>query len=178
LVKEDELVQRTKFDDADCPVARALDAIGGWWSLLIVRDAFDGARRFSDYQKSLGVSKGILTTRLRELVARGVLRMTPAPDGGPRQEYLLTDSGRDLFPVIVAMRQWAETHCFEPNEQRSVLVDTATGHPVARLQVCSAAGQVLDAASTSVRKVSRSGSVDGAHPLRRIRRGRAVSRRS
>ena len=62
------MVKRTSLADVDCPVARALDAIGDWWSLLIVRDAFDGIRRFGDFQKNLGVSKGILASRLRDLV--------------------------------------------------------------------------------------------------------------
>ena len=66
-------MKRTGFAKADCPVARALDAIGDWWSLLIVRDAFDGLRRFGDFQKNLGIAKGMLTTRLRTLVELGVL---------------------------------------------------------------------------------------------------------
>src|ERR1700751_3546279 len=99
-------MQRPGSAKADCPVARALDAIGDWWSLLIVRDAFDGLRRFGDFQHNLGIAKGMLTTRLRKLVELGVLELVPASDGSAYQEYALTRKGRDLFPVVVSLRQW------------------------------------------------------------------------
>src|SRR5215475_492106 len=116
------MVKRTSLEDANCPVARSLDAIGDWWSLLIIRDAIDGVRRFSDFQKGLGVSKGILATRLRNLVALGILEMASASDGSAYQEYVLTRKGRDLFLVVVALRQWGEQHCFTRGEPHSVLV--------------------------------------------------------
>lgn len=72
------MVKRTRFDESDCPVARSVDAIGDWWSLLIVRDAFDGSRRFGEFQRSLGVAKNILASRLRDLVAGGIFDMAPA----------------------------------------------------------------------------------------------------
>lgn len=149
------MAKRNHFEDADCPVARALGAVGEWWSLLIVRDAFDGVRRFSDFQQSLGVSKGILTTRLRRLVALGILEPAPASDGTAYQEYALTEKGRGLFPVVVGLRQWGEDHCFKPGEPRSVLVDARTGQPVGRLNVQSSTGEVLTAAETIVKKAVR-----------------------
>ena len=91
------MAKRLRFGEADCPVARALDAIGDWWSLLIIRDAFDGLRRFNEIQANLGIAKGMLSTRLRDLVARGVLDVAPASDGSAYQEYVLTQKGRDLF---------------------------------------------------------------------------------
>ncbi len=103
-------MKRTGFAKADCPVARALDAIGDWWSLLIVRDAFDGLRRFGDFQKNLGIAKGMLTTRLRTLVELGVLEQVAASDGSAYHEYVLTKRGHDLFPVVVGLRQWGEAH--------------------------------------------------------------------
>lgn len=148
------LVQRTSFAHAACPVARSLDAIGDWWSLLIVRDAFDGVRRFGEFQKGLGVSKGILAARLRELVDQGVLATVPASDGSAYQEYVLTDRGRALFPVVVALRQWGEDHCFDPGEPRSTLVDTARGKPIARLEIKAGDGRSLAAEDTRVSKVS------------------------
>jgi len=75
---QDDMVKRTSLEGAACPVARALDAIGDWWSLLIVRDAFDGVRRFGEFQKSLGVAKNILSDRLRTLVAHEILAAAPA----------------------------------------------------------------------------------------------------
>jgi DNA-binding HxlR family transcriptional regulator len=148
------VVKRTSLEDAECPVARSLDTIGDWWSLLIVRDAFDGVRRFSDFQKGLGVSKGILTTRLRDLVARGVLKMAPASDGSAYQDYVLTGKGHELFPVIVALRQWGQDHCFRPGERHSVLVENTTGVPLARLEVRSRSGRTLTPADTTVRKLT------------------------
>lgn len=101
-------MKRKSLEDAQCPVARTLDVIGDWWSLLIVRDAFDGVSRFSEFQKGLGMAKNILSTRLRTLVAHGILEIAPASDGSAYQEYILTDKGRALFPVIVGLRQWGK----------------------------------------------------------------------
>jgi DNA-binding HxlR family transcriptional regulator len=116
-----------------------------------VRDAFDGVRRFSDFQRSLGVSRGIRATRLRRLVALGILQPSPASESS-YQESTLTDKGRALFPVVVGLRQWAEGYCFAPGEPHSVLVDTRTGQPVGRLQVRSTAGRALTDADTTVKK--------------------------
>ena len=149
------MVKRTSMADADCPVARALDVIGDWWSLLIVRDAFDGIRRFGDFQKNLGVSKGILASRLRELVELGILATAPVSDDSAYQEYVLTEKGDDLFPVVVGLRQWGEVHCFGSTERHSVLVDNANGRPVAPLEVKSRSGRQLRSVDTSVRKVKR-----------------------
>jgi DNA-binding HxlR family transcriptional regulator len=149
------MAKRVSLRKAECPVARALDAVGDRWSLLIVRDAFDGARRFGEFQQSLGVSRGILTARLRHLVALGVLDTAPASDGTAYLEYVLTPKGADLFPLMVALRQWGEGHCFAPGEKRSVLVETRSGRPVGRLAVRSEAGRVLAAADTTVQKVAR-----------------------
>src|SRR5215813_12549754 len=81
LEADTQMVKRTSHKRASCPVARPLDAIGDWWSLLIIRDAFDGLRRFGEFRESLGVAKNILATRLRNLVAHGILEMVPASDG-------------------------------------------------------------------------------------------------
>lgn len=113
-----------------CPVARTVDLIGDRWSLLIVRDAFDGVRRFGDFQSGLGVARSVLTHRLKGLVEAGILEVRPASDGTSYQEYVLTAKGESLFPVVVALRQWAEQHMFEPHEAHSQLVDTATGQPL------------------------------------------------
>jgi DNA-binding HxlR family transcriptional regulator len=159
------MVRRRSLDRADCPVARSLDTIGDWWSLLIVRDAIDGVRRFNDFQKGLGVSKGILATRLRDLVARGVLETVPASDGSAYQEYRLTRKGRELFPVVVALRQWGEHHCFTPSEPHSVLVEKNTGQRVGMLELRSRSGHILTASDTLVEKV-----VKPTPSRRRVRR--------
>jgi DNA-binding HxlR family transcriptional regulator len=139
--------------DATCPVARAVDIVGDKWSLLIIRDAFDGVRRFSQLQRSLGIAKNILAARLRDLVEAGVLRTEPAPGGSAYQEYVLTEKGEDLFDLIVSLRQWGQGHAFEPGEQHSILVDVATGEPVPRLSYTTPDGHQVQARQTRVRKV-------------------------
>ncbi|WP_283194692.1 helix-turn-helix domain-containing protein [Rhizobium sp. AN80A] len=144
------MVKRVSLWNAGCPVARALDAIGDWWSLLIIRDAFDGKRRFGEFQTGLGISKGVLSTRLRDLVKRGILETVPASDGTAYRDYVLTDKGRGLFPVIVALRQWGEDHLFADGEVRSSLVDREKRAPVARLEVRSADNRPLIWSETEV----------------------------
>ena len=148
------MVKRTSFGNAPCPVARALDVIGDWWSLLIIRDAFDDVRRFSEFEASLRIAKGILSSRLRDLIGRGILDTAPASDGSAYREYVLTEKGRGLFLVIVALRQWGEDHLYGPGEPRSSLVDTETGTPVLRLELRSADGNRIEWDKTRVRKVS------------------------
>ncbi|MDT0447823.1 winged helix-turn-helix transcriptional regulator [Streptomyces hesseae] len=147
------MVARTRFDADPCPVARSVDAIGDWWSLLIVRDAFDGSRRFGEFQRSLGVAKNILTTRLRVLEQAGVMRTAPASDGSPYREYVLTEKGRALFPVIVALRQWGESHCFEPEEAHSRLLDRRTGRPLSPLEIRAGDGRPVGPDETVVEKL-------------------------
>lgn len=143
-------VQQTRFDEADCPVARTVDVVGDGWSLLIVRDAFDGSRRFGEFQRGLGVAKNILATRLRALVEAGVLEVGPAADGSSYHEYALTSKGRDLFPVIVALRQWGEAHAFAAGEPHSRLVDRADGRPLRPLSIHAADGRTVGPDETVV----------------------------
>lgn len=147
------MVKRTSHSAARCPVARPLDAIGDQWSLLILRDAFEGATRFSAFQKSLGVSRNVLSVRLRNLVDHGILDTAPAADGSTYQEYVLTEKGRSLFPVLVALRQWGETFFFTPDESHVVLVDRKHGLPVRRVEVRSQDGRLLGPGDTAVTRV-------------------------
>ncbi|MEU3573039.1 helix-turn-helix domain-containing protein [Kitasatospora sp. NPDC036755] len=135
--------KRTTHEESTCPVARPLDVVGDGWTLLIVRDAFDGLRRFGQFQKNLGLAKNILSARLANLVANGVFELAPAADGSPYQEYLLTEKGRALFPVITALRQWGDQWFFTEGEPRARLVDSRSGVPVAPVEVHSADGRVL-----------------------------------
>jgi DNA-binding HxlR family transcriptional regulator len=137
------MVKRTNMDSATCPVARSLDAIGDWWSLLIVREAFVNVRRFGDFQKRLGLAKNILATRLRDLVAGGILEMRPASDGSAYQEYVLTEKGRSLVTVMIALRQWGEEHLYKPGEPTTILLDRRNKKPLAKLQVMSEDGRPL-----------------------------------
>ncbi|AGT08765.1 winged helix-turn-helix transcriptional regulator [Paracoccus aminophilus] len=146
------MVKRIRFETADCPVARALDVIGDWWSLLIIRDAFDGVRRFSEFQTGLSIAKGMLATRLRDLTERGILETAPASDGSAYKEYVLTPKGRGLFLVIVALRQWGEGHLYPEGEPHSALIDRETALPVAGLELRAQDGRPLEWADTELRK--------------------------
>jgi len=144
-------VKRTSLAGDSCPVARALDVFGDWWSLLIIRDASLGRRRFGEFQASLGLAKNILTTRLRTLVERGILKMVPASDGSAYQEYVLTPKGHGIFPILVALRQWTEEFDDHPDEIATIMVDRDKGKPVKKLALFSEDGRVLGAADTTLK---------------------------
>ena len=144
-------MRRTSLKSANCPVARSLDVIGDWWSLLIIRDAFLGIRRFSEFQKNLGCAKNILTVRLRALVEHGILTTAPASDGSAYQEYLLTPKGRGVFPVLVALRQWSEEFDDRPEEIATLLVDRDKGRPVRKLELHADDGRLLRIGDTELR---------------------------
>ena len=129
--------------DSICPVARSLDVVGEWWSLLIIRDAMLGVKRFSDFERRLGMAKNILTARLKTLVEGGILRIVPASDGSAYNEYELTPRGADLLPVMVAFRQWGERHMFPSGDEHSELHDKKNHKPLAKLIVKSADGRAL-----------------------------------
>lgn len=140
-------------NNAQCPVARALEVLGDRWALMILRDAFDGLRRFSEFQKNLGLAKNILTSRLKLLVESGLLMTQPASDGSAYKEYVLTDKGRSVFPVVVGLRQWGERFLFEAGETRSELVDGVTGQALEILQVRGQEGRVLHPEDCQRRRV-------------------------
>ncbi|HVD01703.1 MAG TPA: helix-turn-helix domain-containing protein [Candidatus Dormibacteraeota bacterium] len=101
-------MKRTSFARMECSIAQSLEVVGEWWTLLVVRDAFLGVRRFEDFQRRLGVSRNVLTERLAKLVDNGILEPVRYLEHPPRSEYRLTDKGRDLYPVIVSLRQWGD----------------------------------------------------------------------
>lgn len=148
-------MKRTSHQDADCPIARSLDAIGDWWSLLIVRDALLGLSRFGEFQKSLGMAKNILSARLRSLTALGILKAMPATDGSPHREYRLTPKGRDLYWVLVALRQWGDRYQFPGGTSPTALVDRRDGLPVQPLELHAADGRLLGPADTRLDRLVR-----------------------
>ena len=145
------MVKRTSLENDDCPVARSLDALGDWWSLLIIRDALLGIRRFSEFQKNIGLAKNILTVRLRTLVGHGILKTVPASDGSAYQEYVLTPKGRGVFPVLVALRQWSEAFSCEDGGFKTLLVDRKRGRPVRKLEIRAEDGRLLADGDTELR---------------------------
>lgn len=139
------------WTDPSCPVARSVDLVGDRWSLLVIRDAMDGARSFTAFQQRTGIARNILSDRLRRLTAHGLLTQIDAPSG-KRRLYELTDAGRDLFPVVVALRQWGERHAFAAGEAHSVLTDYR-GAPLPELVVTAADGTPLTSTNTRVEHV-------------------------
>jgi DNA-binding HxlR family transcriptional regulator len=141
-------VQRASFEDVNCSVAQCLEAVGEWWTLLIVRDAFLGVRRFDDFQARLGISRNILNQRLRHLVDHGVLERRPYQANPPRSEYLLTDKGRDLWHVVAAMRQWGDKWA-APDGPPLRVRHMSCGRLVQVVAVCSHCGEPLDVRSVT-----------------------------
>lgn len=133
---------RKRFPDTHCSVARALNDVGDWWSLLVVKEAMLGTRRFVDFQQNLGIARNILCDRLARLLENGVLVKQDVGEHGTRYEYRLTDKGRDLFTVITALRQWSDRWNGESGGPE--LVDRANGEPVPTVAVQSRDGRILD----------------------------------
>ncbi|MCZ0210730.1 helix-turn-helix domain-containing protein [Streptomyces sp. UMAF16] len=136
-------MRKTDLSGEPCPVARSLGEVGDWWSLLIVRDALSGVSRFSDFQRSLGCARNILSARLAKLVEIGVLVIEPASGADIYHRYRLTEKGKALRVVLVALRQWGETHLFGDGEECLRLVDTRDGEPVAPLEMRAHDGRIL-----------------------------------
>ena len=124
-------MKRKPLNDAPCCIARSLDQIGEWWSLLIVRDILQlGNRRFGELLESLGCARNMLSARLKRLVACGILTTGPAADGSAYQEYRLTEKGRDLYLTLIALHQWGERWNSRPGEKLPEIVERATGKPI------------------------------------------------
>jgi DNA-binding HxlR family transcriptional regulator len=136
-------MKKANLADADCPVARALEIVGDWWSLLIVRDALTGMRRFGQFAAHLGLAKNILADRLKKLVAHGIFEVVPASDGSAYSEYAITQKGIDLFWVLVALRQWSDKWIEGADQCEEILVDAENGRPVKPLQLHAADGRQL-----------------------------------
>ena len=123
-----------------CSVAQCLEVVGEWWSMLLIRDCFLGVRRFDEFQERLGISRNVLTQRLSKLVAAGVLEKQAYQDNPVRYEYVLTDKGRDLWPVLTSMRQWGDVHA-APQGPPVRVIHRGCGH-AARLELhCADCGE-------------------------------------
>jgi DNA-binding HxlR family transcriptional regulator len=127
----------------NCGVGQALEALGDWWTLLVVRDAFFGVRRFADFERSLGIAKNVLSARLRHLVAHGILERVDVGRAGERFEYLLTEKGEALLPVLTALREWSDTFVFGPGREPLLVLDRRTGRRVPPLRVTGDDGRPL-----------------------------------
>jgi DNA-binding HxlR family transcriptional regulator len=119
-------MQHKSFSDMACPIARSLERVGEWWSILILRDALAGLTRFEEFQKNLGIAPNMLSRRLAGLVEAGLLERRRYCDRPPRDEYVLTEIGRDFRPVLAALLAFGNRH-FAPEGPSVVIVDAVTG---------------------------------------------------
>ena len=138
-------VRRRRFTRENCSIARALEAIGDWWTLLIVREAMLGTRRFADFASELPIARNILTRRLAHLVRNGVLARVNAGTHGPRYEYELTPRGKDLATLMTALRQWGDRWVFGEGKEPVVVRDRRTGRPIPRLRILDESGAPISA---------------------------------
>ncbi len=134
-----------------CSVARSLEVIGEWWTLLIVRDAFFGVTRFEEFQDRLGIARNVLATRLDTLVAHGVLERRPYDEARSRYDYVLTDKGKALWPVLVTIRQWGDEWVLGAGNEPVHLVHTTCGHRSAAVLHCDHCGEAIHRRDVRVR---------------------------
>jgi DNA-binding HxlR family transcriptional regulator len=138
----------TSLADWNCSIARTLDVVGEWWTLLILRDAFRGTRRFDDFQASLGLARSVLTARLNKLTEHGVLDRRAYSDHPPRYEYRLTEKGRALFPVIAALIRWGDQWAPTAAGPPVVFVHDTCGNITAPVLICPHCHCEVTAANT------------------------------
>jgi DNA-binding HxlR family transcriptional regulator len=140
-------MRKVSFADMNCLIAQALEIVGEWWTLLILRDAFLGIRRFDDFVDRLGISRNVLTDRLDKLVAADVLERRAYDEGRGRYDYVLTDKGRALWPVITTLREWGDEWVTGKGNEPVVVEHRTCGKTTHTRLVCSCCGEVLDARS-------------------------------
>ena len=157
------MARRTSFSEMNCSIARTLEVVGEWWTMLIVRDAFLGVRRFEDFQRRLGIARNVLTVRLDRLVAEGVLERYRYQDRPERHEYRLTEKGIDLYPVVVSLMRWGDRWAAPAGGPPVVLVHD--GHDASPVLACERCGEEL--APRQVTPRPGPGAVEGQVPPRR-----------
>ena len=145
---------RKRFDEMPCAIAQTLNQVGDWWTLLIVRDAMKGARRFSDFHDSTGIAKNILTDRLNKLVDNQIMARVEVGVRGQRQEYILTERGEALFPILIAMQQWGDCWVYGHEQMPLELVDTRNGERLAPMAVSNISGGPVSHQHVGVKPVS------------------------
>ena len=139
-------MKRTSFGEMNCSVAQCLEVVGEWWTMLIVRDALLGVRRFEEFQTRLGIARNVLAARLEHLVDHGVFERVPYQQRPERHEYRLTAKGRDLWTVVVAMRQWGDRWA-APEGPPVQMVHTNCGEATVAVPTCAHCAQPLHLSS-------------------------------
>jgi DNA-binding HxlR family transcriptional regulator len=146
-----------EYDTQVCSIARALEIVGERWTLLVLRDSFLGVRRFDDFQRSLGIARNVLQSRLERLVEEGILERSLYQERPPRHEYRLTDKGIDLWPAVFALMRWGDRHAY-PEGPPTVVEHKGCGGAVDDHRICTRCGQPLEARDVRPRPGP------GAHP--------------
>jgi DNA-binding HxlR family transcriptional regulator len=137
------VASRIRLEDRECPLSTTVEHVGEWWTLLILHDTFDGYTRFDQFQENLGISSSLLTSRLKRLVADGLVERRQYQANPPRYEYLLTELGRSLRPVLVALAAWGNAR-LDPEQRSMVLVDADSGVEAEPVLVDRATGRRVD----------------------------------
>ena len=138
-------MRRTSFAAMDCSVAQSLEVVGEWWSLLILRDSFQGVRRFDDFQRRLGIARNVLTERLQRLVDEGILERRRYQTNPERFEYRLTEKGLDLYPVIIGLMRWGDKWAWGEQGPPVILTHKVCGHDVTPVLACPECGEETSA---------------------------------
>jgi DNA-binding HxlR family transcriptional regulator len=134
---------RKRFDDMNCSIARALEEVGEWWTLLIVRECTQGTSRFDEFQSELGIARNVLTARLERLVETGILERYALEERANTFGYRLTEKGNELYPVLVALMQWGDRWLAPRGKPPVALVDDASGQLVQPIAVQAKSGKAL-----------------------------------
>ncbi|QHG74962.1 winged helix-turn-helix transcriptional regulator [Ensifer adhaerens] len=137
-------MQRKTFSEMNCSIARSLDEIGEWWTLLIVRECFLGTARFDQFQERLGIARNILTARLKRLIEIGVVEKVSLEVNGRREGYRLTAKGEELFPVLVALQQWGDKWAVGAGGPPIQMVEHTSGQPIGPVGPTSSNGRLLN----------------------------------
>lgn len=138
-------MRKTSFAEMNCSIGQSLEVIGEWWTLLILRDCFLGIRRFDDFVDRLGIARNVLTNRLDTLVENGVLERRTYDEGRARHDYVLTEKGRALWPVLTALRQWGDEWLIGEGNEPVLLEHKGCGHQINVVPTCDHCGETLDA---------------------------------
>jgi DNA-binding HxlR family transcriptional regulator len=137
-------LKRSRLANKECSMARAMEVVGDRWSILILREAYYGVKRFDEFEYYVGIAPNILSTRLKKLVDAGVMTRVPLPEHSGRYEYILTEKGRDFFPAYLALKKWGDDWLAEPEGPQVVFRDRSNGRPIASPALVSARGKPLE----------------------------------
>lgn len=163
-------VKRSRIANKECSVARAMEAVGDRWSILLLREAYYGVKRFDEFQYYIGLAPNILSTRLKKLVDAGILTRVPLPEHAGRYEYVLTEKGRDFFPTYLALKKWGDDWLAEPAGPQVVFHDRSNGQEIQYPELLTARGKPLRLEDIEI--VAGSGAV----PFNRKRFGAIAAR--